>query len=128
MIQSDNVHNYIVSFLKGEKSVYVFNVNEVVAGFQKEEEQGGLITSDESLSDDIKVLEPVEKLTMPYLLHTINYNQPSNQLLLGVSGTSNEDKIMRMDFLFNCSEIYPSASTASTTTTETPQLKQLCTS
>lgn len=42
---------------------------------------------------------------MPFLIHGINYNQVSGDLMLGMSNYKNEDKIIYGEFGFNCSDL-----------------------
>jgi hypothetical protein len=61
-------------------------------------------------SDDLtnlatKTIPYDQKLTTPFLVHSVHYVKPANRLLMGTAGASNQDSIVSMSFNFNCSEL-----------------------
>ena len=82
-------------------SLYVYNIQELLISTNNN--QFSLITSDDSQTDNIKILNYTQKIPISSLLHVINYNQAAKRLLIGVSGGNNQDSILQMNFMFNCS-------------------------
>lgn len=66
---------------------------------------------------------------MPFLIQAINYNSVSKNLLMGISNYKNEDKIIYMDFGFNCTNMtleYKQAQNLSIANNESIIIKPLC--
>lgn len=66
---------------------------------------------------------------MPFLIQAINYNSVSKNLLMGISNYKNEDKIIFMDFGFNCTNMtleYKQAQNLSIANNESIIIKPLC--
>ncbi len=106
MMQADTVGNYLVGFLKGERSLYVYDLGEVVREIKKEAEAkkeglDGSITGEGS----VRVLAERQKIEVPYLLHAVSFNRVGNGLFLGTTAANNLDRIMEVEVGFNCSSI-----------------------
>ena len=88
-----------------------------------------LIQSDDSQFTEVKTLSYKSKQEMPFLIQTIHYNGVSRNLLMGISNYKNEDKIIYMDFEFNCSDLtlrYKESQNMSIANNGSIEIKQMC--
>ena len=66
---------------------------------------------------------------MSFLIQAINYNPVSKNLMMGISNYKNEDKIIYMDFGFNCTNMtvkYKQSQNISIANNESIEIKPLC--